>query len=236
MSYKEFDVNGIGKIKIYKRKNNRSLRLSVTTDNAIQLSMPLWTPYRIGLAFIQSKRDWISKQSYLRSEAIIFHGAKIGKSHHLIFNKVNNNITVKAIIHQNNIIVSYGLSNQFNDNMVQLAARNACYRALRQQANSLLSIRLKQLSNKHNLSFKILKIKRLKSRWGSCDQQNNIVLNLFLIQLPWEIIDYVILHELTHTKILHHGADFWNELIKIEPNARKLRKEIKKYHPTLMVA
>ena len=53
------------------------------------------------------------------------------------------------------------------------------------------------------------------------------------MQLPWHLIDYVMLHELTHTKVMQHGAPFWRELELHVPHAKQLRKEIGEYHPIL---
>jgi hypothetical protein len=53
------------------------------------------------------------------------------------------------------------------------------------------------------------------------------------MQLPWQLIDYVLLHELTHTKHLNHGDDFWQEFLRHEPAAKALRKIIKTHKPIL---
>jgi predicted metal-dependent hydrolase len=71
----------------------------------------------------------------------------------------------------------------------------------------------------------------MKSRWGSCDQHRNIVLNLFLIQLPWEQIDYVLLHELTHTEVLRHGPDFWRAMERVLSDVKQLRKAVRSAQP-----
>jgi predicted metal-dependent hydrolase len=236
MPYKVFEVNGLGKIKIYKRKTNRSLRLSVTPDGEVHLTMPLWTPYRLGLAFSQSKRGWISEQLSKQATQLLSDGLKIGKSHHLAFHQDDAASVPRTIIRGTEIIVSYGLSQTSTDSTVQRAAQTACLRALRLQSKALLVQRLQQLALTHGLVYNHVTFKRLKGRWGSCDQHNNIVLNLYLVQLPWELIDYVILHELLHTKVLHHGATFWEELEKIEPKAKQWRKDIKLYRPTLLIA
>jgi hypothetical protein len=106
---------------------------------------------------------------------------------------------------------------------------------LRIQAESLLAKRLQQLASSHQIPYSSLRIKRMKSRWGSCDQHNNIVLNSFLVQLPWEFIDYVIRHELTHTHVMHHGTDFWQALEQLQPDAKRLRREIRRYQPSLLI-
>ncbi len=236
MSYKEFDVNGIGKIKIYKRKNNRSLRLTVAANGAVRLTMPLWTPYQVGLAFTRAKSEWIKTQSVRRTNPIYADGMKIGKSHHLILKMVESNIPIKTAIRQTTVTVIYGKRYSPTDDAVQQAIHNACLRALRRQAVALLGQRLEQLSSIHDIIYAKLAIKQMKGRWGSCDQNKNIVLNLYLVQLPWELIDYVILHELTHTRVLRHGEPFWRELEKFSPNAKQLRKKIKLHRPELYVA
>jgi len=100
---------------------------------------------------------------------------------------------------------------------------------LRLKAKNYIPERVKQLSEKHNLSYNRIFIKNLKSRWGSCSAKNNINLNLHLMSLPEKLIDYVILHELAHTKEKNHGKNFWNLLISLVVEARELNKELKKY-------
>ena len=58
---------------------------------------------------------------------------------------------------------------------------------------------------------------------------NNISLNVKLVRLPDELIDYVILHELLHTRIKNHGQSFWKEMEKYSRNAKDMRKMLRKY-------
>ena len=53
------------------------------------------------------------------------------------------------------------------------------------------------------------------------------------MQLPWNLIDYVLLHELTHTNILRHGPDFWQALEAVLPNMAVLKKTLREYQPVL---
>ena len=93
-----------------------------------------------------------------------------------------------------------------------------------------LIINCQNLAAKHNFTnIGNITIKSQKTLWGSCSHRNNINLNINLINLPPELIEYVILHELTHTKIKNHSKQFWQELSKILPNARSLDKELKGY-------
>jgi predicted metal-dependent hydrolase len=116
---------------------------------------------------------------------------------------------------------------------VQKAAERASLKALRNQAEALLPGRLKQLADTMGFEYNSVRVKRLTGRWGSCDRNKDIVLNLFLMQLPWQLIDYVLIHELTHTKHLNHSAEFWAEMTRHEPRAKYLRRVIRRYKPVL---
>lgn len=72
----------------------------------------------------------------------------------------------------------------------------------------------------------VLKIKRMQKRWGSCARQGVITLNLELIKMPKECIDYVIMHELCHLKEAHHGPRFWALLGRVMPDFGKRKKQL----------
>ncbi len=98
------------------------------------------------------------------------------------------------------------------------------------EAKLYLEDRINSLSQKFNLPFNKVKIKKLTSIWGSCSYKNNISLNINLARLPLELQDYVIIHELAHTKIKNHQKEFWLFVDNIlSDNSKKLRKELKKY-------
>lgn len=93
---------------------------------------------------------------------------------------------------------------------------------------SLIS-RLNYLAQKNGFKFNRVFIRSQKTRWGSCSEKNNINLNVNLVRLPQELIDYVILHELVHIKIKNHGKEFWASLEKYIQGSKLLDKKLKKY-------
>ena len=94
-------------------------------------------------------------------------------------------------------------------------------------------MRLQTLAEQHGYDYKSVSIKQLKGRWGSCSEHKDIVLNCFLMELPWNLIDYVLLHELAHTRVMAHGAVFWNEMARVLPEVQSCRRQIKLHKPTL---
>ena len=67
----------------------------------------------------------------------------------------------------------------------------------------------------------------MKTRWGSCSYKNNINLNISLMTLEEELIDYVLLHELVHTVEKNHGDGFYSRLLLHMPDARCRQKILK---------
>jgi len=97
------------------------------------------------------------------------------------------------------------------------------------KAREKLVNRLNELAEKHGFTYNRVFIRNQRTRLGSCSSKNNINLNMKLVQLPDELIDYVILHELVHLKIMNHSKDFWIELDKFVGDAKALRSKLKGY-------
>jgi predicted metal-dependent hydrolase len=66
-----------------------------------------------------------------------------------------------------------------------------------------------------------------KGRWGSCNSRHEIRLNWRLIQAPPALINYVVAHELAHTKQMNHSAKFWAIVEKLDPEYRTAEKALK---------
>lgn len=229
MAQKTVFVPEIGEIVLSKRKDATHLRLSINAAGKIRVGMPYWTPYQAGIAFAKSKSGWIQTHLSLHSPTKLQDGDLIGKSHrlHYVFKPEKQTISTK--ITNNRIIVATGLS--LNDLRVQAKIVAACEKSLRREAEHLLAQRLELLARRHGFTYKEIQVRKLTARWGSCSNKGVITLSYYLMQLPWNLIDYVLLHELIHTKHLHHGKEFWEEFKNILPNAKHLQKEIRPYKP-----
>lgn len=81
---------------------------------------------------------------------------------------------------------------------------------LRTLAAHLLTARTQQLAHQTHSQVRGIRIKALRSKWGSCSGQGNVNLNWLLIFLPPELADYVIVHELMHLRELNHSDAFWS--------------------------
>jgi predicted metal-dependent hydrolase len=99
----------------------------------------------------------------------------------------------------------------------------------RDAARRKLHARLDALAVRHGFTYNRLCIRNQKTRWGSCSATNNINLNVKLVLLPDRLIDYVLLHELLHTRIKNHGQGFWAELDRLNGDAKGLARNLISY-------
>jgi len=98
------------------------------------------------------------------------------------------------------------------------------------KAQEELFDRLNFFSQIYNMNFNNATFRCQKTRWGSCSGRNNISLNINIVFLPKELQDYILLHELVHTKIKNHSKVFWNELDKYtQGKAKELSKKLRDY-------
>jgi len=233
LAYKQFELDGVGNVTIYKRRGARSVRLTVGHDGKVKVSMPTWLPYKSGLSYAESKRAWLQDQLSQRTTTTILDGQIVGKQHRLRFEADSGDKLRTRILKSGDILVYLpaGLDSSHQD--AQLAATKASIRALRAEAEELLPARLRRLADQHGLPYRSFGVKQLKGRWGSCDQAKHITINLYAMQLPWELIDYILLHELAHTKYLNHSADFWALLTELDPDAHGHRKLLRTMRPVI---
>lgn len=232
MAIKYFEVENIGTVRVAKHASSRSLRLTITPKGEVRVTIPKWTPYASGVDFARSKAGWITLHRP-KPAMPLGDGYRIGKAHTLRF-ETGTVDTPSARANGPEIRIVRPLGMAISHPKVQQTANRAAIRALRNQAEALLPKRLRQLADSYGFTYGSVTVKQLKGRWGSCDNKQDIVLNLFLMQLPWELIDYVLVHELVHTKHLNHSADFWAEFEQHAPRAKHLRKQVRNYQPVLI--
>lgn len=85
---------------------------------------------------------------------------------------------------------------------------------------------IKKWSKSTGLEYANLKFMKLEKRWGSCTPANNIIINYNAIKLPFSLIEYLVVHELVHTKIKSHSKEFWAELSKYIVNWKELDEKM----------
>jgi len=227
MAQKIVTVAGIGPVTFQKRGNTRSIRLHVQ-GSKVKVTLPSRVPYAIAEKFLLARKAWVLEN--ITPASVINIGAYIGKQHRVNIqyrdtSRPSSRVSDTAI----SVTLPAGLDSQSSE--AQRIIIKACEKALLQETKSLVVPRLQDLAYEHEFVMKSASVKRLRSRWGSCDTHKNIVLNSYLAQLPWKLIDYVLVHELAHTRHLDHSSAFWQEVGAIYPDYQQRRKATKAYSP-----
>lgn len=165
---------------------------------------PLWTKEVIDLDFrLKTSMGYVSLKSGTRKDFHIQHA-------------------------ENETCIICPPDTDFSDEHIQEFLRKAIEQILRKQARQLFPARLKTLSELHGLSFKQLRINNSKGRWGSCSSKKHINLSCYLLLLPPHLIDFVMLHELSHTVEMNHGPAFHALLDKLTNHQEsELNRELK---------
>ncbi len=103
-------------------------------------------------------------------------------------------------------------------------------------AKAYFAKRLTEISTSYDISYNMMRISSAKTRWGSCSRKRNINLNWRLIFAPPGILDYVIIHELSHLTHMNHSKVFWACVERMMPDYKTHRTWLKKNGRTLSAA
>ncbi len=101
------------------------------------------------------------------------------------------------------------------------------------QATRIILERVSYWKERMHSQTEGVKISKAQTRWGSCTHDNKLFFSWRLVLAPLEIIDYVIVHELAHTKYKHHKATFWKHVSVYYPHFKTAKQWLAKYGPTL---
>lgn len=228
-----FTDKEFGTVALTRSAKASHIRIKIGVDGQLKASLPLYAPVLLAKRLLNSSRPEIRNmlESHRKTSAFS-DGADIGKSHHLVVRPTSSSeCTVHR--HGQQIIVSLPTGKNLGDIDVQSAIRPVVIAALRKEAKSYLPRRLSFLARQHGFTYQKVRFSHASGRWGSCSTSGTISLNIALMKLPFELIDYVLLHELSHTKEMNHSSAFWSQLQECDPHYKTHRREMKKHTPSI---
>lgn len=89
-----------------------------------------------------------------------------------------------------------------------------------------LAAELARISAQIGLTFRRVQVRRQRTRWGSCSASGTISLNMCLLFQRPEVMRYLLIHELSHTRHMNHSRQFWSLVESFEPDYRALDREL----------
>lgn len=208
-------------------KRAKRINLRLCPERGLTLVVPFRNSERSALEFLDQQKNWIFKHQDLLLPKIqqqelpaeIYLNA-IEKTWKIRYEKVAGYKKIKLLQLPGELVL-YGESLELKD----------CIHELKEWlyiiAEKELYIWLKQLSQRCQLPFNQLSIRNQSTRWGSCSHEKNINLNVKLLFLPKEMTEYILIHELCHTRHLNHSEKFWHLVETFVPNYRQLIQQLK---------
>ena len=222
-----------GEIKIRKNKLARSVKLSVGVDGSLHASIPYYSPEFAVRRLVNGNRDEIRKMLATHNAKNSYQdGDLIGKTHTLFLRHFDGE-NIKISFEGNQILFQIPENLPFKSPIIQAEIRKIVAKILRKQAKAYLPRRISFLAEKYDFNFEKLRFSHTGTRWGSCSSSGTISLNIALMNLPHHLIDYVIIHELCHTRQMNHSSKFWQEVEKYCPDYKKCVQEMKQFSPNI---
>jgi predicted metal-dependent hydrolase len=203
------------------RSKRKTLSLQINQDAELIIRAPLRLPEKDIQAFVVEKSSWISK----RQEEVEF---RVSQKYHFedgeMFLYLGNTYPLTISSSKNSL--------SFNGEVFELNAdctdaSTAFRRWCKQQFRDIALPRVDYFANKYSLQFHDVRLKAQKTLWGSCSSDNNLNFNYLLMMAPMNVIDYVIVHELSHTVHKNHSNDFWGLVESILPEYKLAKKWLK---------
>ncbi len=211
---------------IYKliRETRKTLVIKIQDNGEIIVKAPKKCSIAFINNFIHQKQNWIEKRIELVKEKNIIY------QDFFALNKVMLFGTEYSVFDFGNhyTVSDYYIKHTKSSN--KLKVLKAFYTKL---ANQYILARCEKFANELNLKYKNASIISARKKWGSCNNLKHLKFNFRLIMLPYRLIDYVICHELCHTKQLNHSKEFWRLLSQLGFNKNEIKKEFEPYNFTL---
>lgn len=219
-----------GEINVRTMSNASRISIKVAPNGSLRVSAPKFTPKFAIASLLKSSRQEIRKM--VNSQRKLYDtDQQIGKSHSLV---IQTDIGMQTV---STIGMTIFATTTSQENVIfadfQQEIRQEVLKALRKEAKSYLPRRLRYLADQYDFSYEKTKLTHASSRWGSCSSSGTISLNIALMSLPFELIDYVLVHELCHTKFMDHSDSFWELVGQFDPSYKLHRKLLKQHTPNI---
>lgn len=208
------------------RRKVKHARIKVSEDKTIQVIVPETFLDEDIKALIEMKRLWI-KRTLIK----LSNNTKINMQRDQILYFGNRYTYVYSSKFKRKVIIN-------KKHLTILAKRDLLNlreqeKWLRREASQYIRKRVDYLSTKFDFNYNRIFIRNQKRKWGNCSKLKNLSFNWKLIKTPIYVIDYLILHELTHTQIMNHSNKFWTKLKTICPEYKKSIKWLETYGNSL---
>ena len=205
----------------------KSLQLRITPWQGIEVVIPRHVSRERARAFVAKHRQWIHDTWNRMREQVVDADLTLPESlelraigeHWDVHYRRRAGKLARVTARGHILTVHY-------DGQHEQPAREALRRWLTERARAHFEHYLPPVCRATGFGFETLQIRGQTSRWGSCSSNGTLSLNYKLLFLEPELVRYLIIHELAHTRYLDHSARFWKLVQQFEPDCKALDQEL----------
>ena len=135
---------------------------------------------------------------------------------------LKDNVERKVVVEFNESKFKISVPEDYSQNAIHVAL----HKFFKEKAIEKVTPRVAKWVKETGLNHRGLRFMKMDKRWGSCTPNNIIHINIDAVRLPYTLIDYLVVHELVHTKHKNHSKEFWAELSKHLPNWKDLDEQM----------
>jgi len=219
-----------GPISVRRFDSSRHIRIKIDSHGKVSATMPRNAALRHVHELLDMSRVSLRKSlQQIRSKTEVFTDRqRIGSSHSIL---VETGDGPSVRLRSPYIVVTLENPGDIEQAPIQRMIRDIVVKTLRAEAKAYLPRRLRYIADQNGFNFSSIRFSNASTRWGSCSSSGTISLNVWLMQLDHELIDYVLIHELCHTRQMNHSEEFWNLVAMIDPEYKAHRRALKDKNP-----
>lgn len=196
------------------RSRRRTIALIVEQDGSLTVRAPLHMSEASIREFVESHARWIHRKQ-VRAKATPLPSRKDfvdGES----FFFLGREYPLRIVAHQRpGLILKDG---EFHLSAAALPKASETFvRWYKTQALAVITPLVERRASQNELAYQKIRVTSARTRWGSCSSSGTLSFTWRLVLAPLEVIDYVVVHELVHTKIKNHSSRFWRGVMQIVP-------------------
>ena len=222
----------------FRRSQRRTIGFMVGPDG-LTVAAPAWVPlYEVDKAvleksawILQKLRDMCSRGQQLAAKRVAWANgctfAYLGQPVTVLLNAQAAPGGAGAVLHTDandqNLLLHIGLPQTATPEQIKNAARIW----MMQQARPFFTERLAHFAPIVGVQYKCLGLSSANTRWGSASTDSSIRLNWRLMHFRLPIIDYVVVHELSHLRVMNHSPRFWDTVRAVIPDYAALKKQLR---------
>ena len=203
---------------VNRSKRRRTLGIKITSEAEVVIQVPYALSKQKVDDFVSEHQNWIDKkqmailQNIQEKETLLkTKFMYLGQ----LYDLFESDDTLEIYFDDTTIIIPKGTH------------KSAVDQWYKDRAEDILYDRITIYQSFIDKSPRHVRVKKLKSRWGSCSSHGDISLNIQLIKSPLYVIDYVVVHELCHLIYLDHSRFFWTLVKSILPEDKKAHAWLK---------